>query len=561
MNLNIKTKIILAIILPSILLVMLSMAALQSIVSYDEKAAAMRRSSDQAILAEQVNGLINAVVMDSRGIYMSDTVEVAGRFAPPLLANLKLIEQALADWQPLVAPNERPTYAAAAEQAQKFVQFRRELVRLGLEVNPAQARLFGDNDANRTNRQALNKAVQALAEANAKKLVQYSQEVASYREQRVLFFIVVTGIGVIVGIGIAAVVATTISRPLVTMIGNVEKVAAGDTAVEIADTTRRDEIGKLGRALRVFAENAQQMTVLRAEQARQVLEGQAQQREFILQTATRIEHAVEEMVQSLVSASADMSRVTDTMTLRLKETRSQAQTVAVGSQQTSTQISDVATAIEQLTSSIAEVGEQSTNSLAIARSAVLDAQRADETILGLSTAAQRVQEVVGIISAIAAQTNLLALNATIEAARAGEAGKGFAVVASEVKSLANQTAKATDDISQQINAIQTAVNSAVDVVRKVGSVIQTISSSTETISNSVQEQTNVTRDIALTTVQIDQSATRVAENTAQVSKSVDDSGKDAHNVQESSLLVQQRTQKLMQDVGQLLTELRRQSAA
>ncbi|HZH26949.1 MAG TPA: HAMP domain-containing methyl-accepting chemotaxis protein [Azospirillaceae bacterium] len=373
------------------------------------------------------------------------------------------------------------------------------------------------------------------------------------------------GLVAIVSLLLALVASFVIGRHIASGIRRtvdaMSALAQGRLDTIVTGTDRRDEIGLMARTLEVFRENARAMDTLRSEQQERDQETKAKQRELVQSISRKIELTVEDLVQNLGKASADMTRLADAIVVRLGNADEQSREAAAVSSETSARITRVAGSIEQLTRSIAAVGVQSNESLTVAREAVQEADRTNATIAGLSEAAKRISEVVGIISAIAAQTNLLALNATIEAARAGEAGKGFAVVANEVKSLANQTAKATEDIGHQIAAMQGAVTSAVGAVRGIGQTIGRVSDAAGTISSAVGEQTQVTRDISGDVVEIDRSATTVARNTAAVSQTVETTGEEARTLLDGSKAVLERTEQLKRDVGALLAALRTDNAA
>jgi methyl-accepting chemotaxis protein len=240
------------------------------------------------------------------------------------------------------------------------------------------------------------------------------------------------------------------------------------------------------------------------------------------QNADTFEKNAKAIVEAVSAASATLQKSAESMTGAADGTSRQSEAATIASGQASQNVSTVASAAEQLTASIGEIERRVHQSTAIAAKAHEEAQRSDELINSLSEAAHKIDDVVQLINNIASQTNLLALNATIEAARAGEAGKGFAVVANEVKSLASQTAKATDEIGEQIGGMQAATDKAVSAIRGIGSTIAEIKQITFDITAAVDEQRSATQEIAHNVLEAANSTTTVTDNIAGVSRAAVD---------------------------------------
>jgi len=419
-----------------------------------ELTQAIETSNLAALNVELVNSLVYAVVMESRGVYMSSAPADVKKFGDGLLKFNDKILAVVKSWQSIVQTDDAQQFAIFKKRIEQFVEFRKELVRRGVEIGAAAGREWGDNDANREVRSALNKDLEALS----KVYVERGKQIARQGEVNRTMAFLLTCLGglalLVVGIGVL-IISRSVARPLAVITATIKRVAEGAENVEVPHTDRADEIGALARAIGVFQQ---------AMDGNRNLNSQA-----LLDSRTREERAkhIETSVESFRGAIGSVLRaVTDnasamrdtaqSITKVASDANGRATAAAQATEQASSNVFAVASAAEELSTSIEEIGRQVVHSRKIAQSAVEHARTTDARITALSQAAGRIGEVVQLITGIAEQTNLLALNATIEAARAGEAGRGFAVVAQEVKALAAQTAKATDEIGTQIAAMQTA---------------------------------------------------------------------------------------------------------
>ena len=302
-----------------------------------------------------------------------------------------------------------------------------------------------------------------------------------------------------IGIGIAATVVYLTNRsivpPILEMVGAMGQLAGGDHSVEIPATDKKDEIGLMARAVLIFKENMIKAKELAAKEAEAIGERVARAARVNDLTA-RFDSDISSVLKSVASASTELQATASSMTATAEETSTQATAVAAATEEASANVQTVAVASEELASSVTEIGRQVALSATIARNAVTEADRCSPTVQGLCNEAAGIGDVVKLISEIAGQTNLLALNATIEAARAGEAGRGFAVVAAEVKSLAEQTAKATEQISAQVLSIQTSSNEAVGAIKGITATINEMNEIAAAIASAVEEQGSATQEIA-----------------------------------------------------------------
>ena len=315
-------------------------------------------------------------------------------------------------------------------------------------------------------------------------------------EQVIRRMLIASAVIMIVSLASGAVTVSYYVRPIRMLTEVMTRVAAGERGIRVPARGRRDELGDMARALDIFEANAREMVQLQEEQRHAETRAAEERRQAVQSLADEFQQDVRGVVVALSEAAQQLEANAREVEQSIGEAGRQAAAAAAAAQQVTGDVQSVAGSAEELATSFAAIGERVTKSSEIARDAASGAHSTNETMQGLAAAAQRIGEVVALINDIASQTNLLALNATIEAARAGEAGKGFAVVASEVKALANQTAKATDDIRAQITAMQGATGEAVAAIRGINGTIEAMSEISAGIAGSIDQQRTATRDIA-----------------------------------------------------------------
>jgi methyl-accepting chemotaxis protein len=377
-----------------------------------------------------------------------------------------------------------------------------------------------------------------------------------------IFWAQVRQIGMLVGLalllvaGLFLLLGRSIVNPINAMTAAMRKIADGETSTSIPALERGDEVGAMAQSVQVFKDNMIEANRLRGEQDVLKAQADAERKLLLSRMADDFESGVRASLDTLAGAATEMQATSKSMSATAGEASHQATAVAVVAEQASANVQTVAAATEELSSSVSEIGRQVTQSTQIAGQAVAEANRTNITVQGLSAAAQKIGDVVKLISDIASQTNLLALNATIEAARAGEAGRGFAVVANEVKSLASQTAKATEEISAQVGAMQGATADAVRAIESIGGTIGAINEIASAISVAVDQQGSATQEIARNVQEAAQGTGQVSSNIAGVNQAADKTGSAANKVLFSAEQLSGQAATLRADVDRFLANIR-----
>ena len=360
----------------------------------------------------------------------------------------------------------------------------------------------------------------------------------------------------LISIMIAWMITRSVVKPLTGLKERMASLSTGELASPVAGTERADEVGQMARTVAVFRDAMTETNRLREEQAA-VEARQVQQRKADMNSlADQFEREVGEIITLVSTAASQLEGSAGTLSKTAETVQSVSKRAAGASSDASSSVHSVAAASEELASSVAEISRQVDASARIAGEAVDQAQKTDARISQLSQAAARIGDVVDLIKNIAEQTNLLALNATIEAARAGDAGRGFAVVAAEVKTLAEQTAKATGEISEQIGDIQSATQQSVVAIKEIGATIGRISEISSTIASAVEEQGAATQEISRNVQRAAEGTSQGTADIADVQRGVAETGAASSQVLLAAQSLSTESNRLKREVGKFMNTVR-----
>ncbi|MDO9713376.1 methyl-accepting chemotaxis protein [Paracraurococcus lichenis] len=505
----------------------------------------------QAALAYQ------AVLMLSKGI----AGEISGgaqavrdrAFLPPAVFNFAHAAGEVVDFGSQVRNLAPPAVAARWEEYQRSANaraidaMRTEILGIaeGRPVDPAMFQRWNAENEERL------RVVGEMVEAMGAALTEQAEAARDEAWSTLLTFatVMLGFLGVV--LGFSRVTLRTIGAVLHRLSETMTALAARDYTVAVPGQERRDEIGAMARTVQVFKDGLVHADALASEQAAEQA-ARAARAERLAALLRGFEAKVRRTVEVLSTAVSQLQGTARAMAGSAEGTLERAGAVAAAAEQTSANVQTVAAAAEELSASIAEITRQVSQSSKVAGQAVAEARRTDEVVRGLAEGAQRIGEVMRLITTIAGQTNLLALNATIEAARAGEAGKGFAVVASEVKNLAAQTAKATEEIAAQVGAMQSATGDAVGAIQAIGTRIAEVSEIAATIAAAVEEQGAATSEIARSVQQAAAGTQSVSGAIGAVSRAAGEARTTAGQVATASEELGRQAKTLDQEVGSFL---------
>jgi methyl-accepting chemotaxis protein len=516
---------------------------------------------EQAILLgiSQAQLALNRIQVDYKAIDLARTGPEAEKVATAALDEAAAASRGLE--RPIAIALKPDVLQESARHLRDLAAALRDYVQIGRadlygrEVDSAQAGAARKQIADLSERgeKTINASV-----ANANRFTEAALQTAFGQVSAATSIGLVAGAALLLSLLAAAILLMlNIQRPLVRLVAALQRMASGEIDAEIREAQRTDEIGALGRAV----ENIKSMVARKAgeeaalRQAADAAAAAARQR-TMMELADNFEAAVGGIVGLVSDAAIELQATAQTMTKTATETAAQSTNVAAAAEEAATNAQTVAAAAEELGSSVSEIGRQVTGSTNLAKAAVLDADQTTQLVQVLSQTSAKIGDMVGLIANIASQTNLLALNATIEAARAGEAGRGFAVVATEVKELASQTARATDEIARQIGAVQGVTEQAVDAIATITARIREIDTVATSIAAAVEQQGAATQEIVRNVAQASTGTSAVTGNIVGVAQASEQTGAAAAHVLSSASALSRQSEHLSTEVSSFLKTVR-----
>jgi methyl-accepting chemotaxis protein len=461
---------------------------------------------------ERINSLIYAVAMESRGLYLAADAAAVGEAAARIKRANDELSRLAAGWLNAARPAQAEAFRPVSEKIGRFYQFRNELARLGTVESPAAARQLGYNVL-RAERENLHRDLAALGAEYARQARDAYAAANSGADGSTAWMIGLSVLAVLLATAGALVLWRGVARPLEHITRVTNTVAKGEPT-DIPYGSRGDEIGALSRSIGVF-QTAMQSNLHLSRAAHENAGERERYQKKLSQDVAAFVSSIEGSIASLGSISDQVLESAGQLSGAADRAAHRTEGALGASSEASANVRDIASAADELAASVMEIDRQVTQSNAIAEKAVNEAERTNAAVKDLSDAGRRIGDVIRLITDIAEQTNLLALNATIEAARAGEAGRGFAVVAGEVKALAGQTARATDDIARQIADMQHATQGSIEAIGAIERTIRDIGLISGAISAAVTEQGAATQEIARS---VDVAARRTVDAAEEVSR-------------------------------------------
>ncbi|WP_420547924.1 methyl-accepting chemotaxis protein [Curvivirga sp.] len=516
---------------------------------YPVVAAAFKMQTLITSMKEATGAYLNATQLDQLDTLKAN-FEALNENAKPFFLTMLTLSDSKEEKEVVKKINEAfDQWVGQATQANQLFETHRKAIESTQSTSAAKTAL--EDDAN-----ALAEKLAFVSE-KADEASQLADESAATVVTQAQTLIVILLIAVmVVGLGLIIILLFTVIRPINQMTDSMSQLADGNLETDIPALGKKDEIGDMANAVQIFKENAQAVKRLEEEQAQAAQVAEEEKRKSMNDLADGFEATIRGVVDNVSSSASSLQDTSQAMATLASETQGQASEVAQASDMATSNVQTVAASAEELSASINEITQQVTNSTQIANQAVNEAEQTNSIIEKLVSSTQEIGEVVNLINEIAEQTNLLALNATIEAARAGDMGKGFAVVANEVKSLATQTATATEQISKQIASVQGDTQSAAGAISSIQDIINNMNSISTTIAAAMEEQAAATQEISRSVQDAEQGTSLVNQSISSVQNAAEDTGSSATQVLSSADELAQQSDVLRQEVDKFVSQVR-----